>query len=416
MLLVERGAVIPCPAAVEVDETVRPERIAPGVVIHAGCRLAGETTSIGPFCEIGGEGPAVVENCQLGRKVRLRGGYFSESCFLDGAGMGSGAHVRSGTLLEEEASGAHAVGLKQTVFLPYVTAGSLINFCDCLLSGGTSRKNHSEIGSSYVHFNFTPHQDKATPSLIGDVPRGVMLDQAPVFLGGQGGLVGPVRIEYGTVIPAGIICRQDLLEGNQIAAIAPPAASAARRFSPGRYLGVNRIVHNNLLYIGNIQALMAWYKNVRKRTMQADRFGLACWEGALARLESILEERIRRLAELAGRMPASVRKAQEQSAEPLPEIPYAQQRVLGERWSEIERALRAGPGAEPAAPQKEAFLAAWARTDSGVPYPEAIARIDPESRQSGTRWLQAIVDFAASLWVRAQAGPLHETSQGSTIY
>jgi UDP-N-acetylglucosamine/UDP-N-acetylgalactosamine diphosphorylase len=90
--------------------------------------------------------------------------------------------------LEEEASGAHAVGLKQTIFLPFVTAGSLINFCDALIAGGTSRKDHSEIGSSYIHFNYTPHQDKATPSLIGDVPHGVMLDQPAIFLGGQGGL------------------------------------------------------------------------------------------------------------------------------------------------------------------------------------------------------------------------------------
>ena len=84
--------------------------------------------------------------------------------------MGSGAHVRAGTLLEEEFDGAHAVGLKQTLFLPFVTAGSLINFCDALMAGGTSRKNHSEIGSSYIHFNYTPHRDKATPSLVGDVP------------------------------------------------------------------------------------------------------------------------------------------------------------------------------------------------------------------------------------------------------
>ena len=110
--------------------------------------------------------------------------------------MGSGAHVRTGTLLEEQAGAAHTVGFKQTIFLPFVTAGSLINFCDCLMAGGTSRKNHSEIGSSYIHFNFTPRQDKATASLIGDVPRGVMLDQAPIFLGGQGGLVGPVLLDF----------------------------------------------------------------------------------------------------------------------------------------------------------------------------------------------------------------------------
>ena len=107
--------------------------------------------------------------------------------------MGPGAQVREGCLLEEEANGAHCVGLKQTILFPFVTLGSLINFCDCLMAGGTSRKDHSEVGSSYIHFNFTPDGDKTTASLFGDVPRGVMLDQPPIFLGGQGGAVGPVR-------------------------------------------------------------------------------------------------------------------------------------------------------------------------------------------------------------------------------
>ncbi len=116
--------------------------------------------------------------------------------------MASGAQVREGCILEEEANASHTVGLKQTILFPFVTLGSLINFCDCFMAGGTSRKNHSEVGSSYIHFNYTPNQDKATASLIGDVPKGVMINQAPIFLGGQGGLVGPSRIGYGTVIAA----------------------------------------------------------------------------------------------------------------------------------------------------------------------------------------------------------------------
>lgn len=53
------------------------------------------------------------------------------------------------------------------------------------MAGGTSRKDHSEVGSSYIHFNYTPDGDKTTPSLICDVPRGVMLNQPPIFLGRQ---------------------------------------------------------------------------------------------------------------------------------------------------------------------------------------------------------------------------------------
>jgi len=31
-----------------------------------------------------------------------------------------------------------------------------------------------------------------------------MLREEPIFLGGQGGIVGPLQIAYGTVIPAGV--------------------------------------------------------------------------------------------------------------------------------------------------------------------------------------------------------------------
>jgi bifunctional N-acetylglucosamine-1-phosphate-uridyltransferase/glucosamine-1-phosphate-acetyltransferase GlmU-like protein len=161
---------------VVVGEEVDCSRIADDVSIHPGCRIQGAETSIGPGCVIGAEAPATIDNCQLGRNVELKGGYFSGATFFDDANMGSGAHVRAGTILEEEANGAHTVGLKQTILMPFATLGSLINFCDILMAGGTSRANHSEVGSSYVHFNYTPHQDKATASLVGDVPHGVFLE------------------------------------------------------------------------------------------------------------------------------------------------------------------------------------------------------------------------------------------------
>ena len=265
--------------------------IARDALIYPGCRITG--SSIGPGCVIGAEGPVTMENCRLGRGVKLKGGYFSGAVFLDGANMGSGAHVREGTILEEEAGGAHTVGLKQTVLLPFVTLGSLINFCDILMAGGTSRKDHSEVGSSYIHFNFTPNQDKATASLVGDVPRGVLLNQKAIFLGGQGGLVGPARIAYGSVIAAGGICRKDILEEGQLHIPAAPEEKTVP-FVAGVYGNIDRIVKNNLLYIGNIRALKAWYQNVSVLFIR-DEYDRACFDGALANLDLILKERFQRL-------------------------------------------------------------------------------------------------------------------------
>lgn len=198
--LISKGVIFKHPASVSIASDVCLDNIAKGVVIYGGCRISGVHTSIGPGTVLGREAPVVLENCQLGANVKLCGGYFNSVTLLDGVEVGSGSHMRPGSLLEENSSCAHTVGLKQTILMPHVVLGSLINFCDCLMAGGTSRVNHSEVGSSYVHFNYTPHQDKATASLLGDVPRGVMLDQSPVFLGGQGGLVGPSSLEFGTII------------------------------------------------------------------------------------------------------------------------------------------------------------------------------------------------------------------------
>lgn len=395
--LLKRGVVLPCPASVQIDEGVDLERIAEGVIIHGGTRLLGKSTSIGPGCEIGSEAPATIENCQLGTKVELKGGYFSGATFLDGASMGSCAHVRPGTLLEEEANGAHSVGFKQTIFLSYVTAGSLINFCDALMAGGTSRKNHSEIGSSYIHFNFTPHQDKATPSLIGDVPRGVMLDREAIFLGGQGALVGPVRIAYGTIIPAGTICRQDVLEENLLYGAPSSTALASRPFRAGAYRAVSRIVTNNLIYIGNVHALKAWYVHARRQRMCGDPFGEAVYQGALAQLDCVLEERVKRLKDLASRMPRSLELASKGKGLDLPPALEAQQRALMERWPAMESALLQCPSTDAEKRARDSFLAVWENIRE-TSHTKAVAQLAAETRALGTTWLQTIVDSVSGLW------------------
>ncbi len=166
--LIAKGVRIACPDSIEIGEEVKVENISgDGVVIYAGSKIFGDATVILNHAQIGMEAPATVNNCQIGAGVELKGGFFERAVFLAKAKAGLGAHVREASILEEQASIAHTVGTKHTILFPFVTLGSLINFCDCLMAGGTSRSNHSEVGSSFIHFNFTPHQDKATASLIG---------------------------------------------------------------------------------------------------------------------------------------------------------------------------------------------------------------------------------------------------------
>jgi hypothetical protein len=375
---------------VVVGEEVDPARIAGNVTIHPGCRIQGLETSIGPGCEIGAEAPATIGNCQLGRKVKLAGGYFSGATFFDGANMGSGAHVRAGTILEEEANGAHTVGLKQTILMPFTTLGSLVNFCDILMAGGTSRKDHSEVGSSYIHFNYTPHQDKATASLVGDVPQGVFLNKKPIFLGGQGGLVGPARIEYGTIVAAGTTCRKDLLEPGKLH-IPETLPEKTIDYETGVYRGIDRIVKNNLIYIGNILALREWYRKVRSLFMCRDEFDKACLEGGRENLELALAERIKRLGDLASNMEYSFQWLVHHDAPS--EIIEMQKRFHAE-WPDMKTKF------EQYDPSQN-FQALESFMDGLPPhgnYIETIQALEPETRQAGQTWLQSIVDEAAKLW------------------
>jgi len=261
----ERGVVMPDPGQVYIGPEVEPDAVAKGVVLHPGVRLRGKRLWVGPGCELGAEGPMTVDDCVLEADVRLEGGYASGSLFLRGAVCGSGAHIRPGCMLEEQASCAHSVGLKQTILFPWVTLGSLINFCDVFMAGGTSRSHHSEVGSSFVHFNFTPRGDKATASLFGDVGRGVLLDQPPIFLGGQGGAVGPVRVEYGTVLAAGSVLRQDVETPGMLVMPSRPSHSICVPAPVDETRGLSRKVQRNLEYIGQLHALRAWYLVVRAR-------------------------------------------------------------------------------------------------------------------------------------------------------
>lgn len=393
--LVDRGAVIYNPETIHIGTEVHMDLISPNITIYPGCRISGDRTSIGPSCSLGKETPATVDNCQLADNVALNGGFFSGAVFLSGVNFGSGAHVRPATIMEEESSCAHSVGLKHTLLFPFVTLGSLINFCDCFMSGGTSRKDHSEVGSSYIHFNYTPHQDKATPSLIGDVPRGVMLDRPPIFLGGQGGLVGPCTVEYGSIIAAGTICRRDIQESDKLFYGNSLPKRYELPYQPGAYGDISRIVRNNLLYIGNMYALLAWYRNVRS-LFPHNKFSEACNKGAEKNIEGMLIERINRMTQLAENMPKSLQIAEDRLGLDLIDEPYSTQEKLIELWPEIKDMITSGT-LETDTRSMDVFLGRL-QTVKTSSYMETIRSIDNDTRTTGTLWLQSIVDSVSNLW------------------
>ena len=307
-----RGVRVLDPAQTFVDEDVDPARIDATATLYPGTRLHGRRTFLGPGVSVGPEGPATLVDCVLGQGASIASGFAKGAVLLQAAKLGANAHVREGTILEEEASTAHAVGLKQTILLSFVTLGSLINFCDLLMAGGTSREDHSEVGSGFIHFNFTPWGragDKATPSLVGDVTAGVFLRQPRIFLGGQSGLVGPRAVGYGSMTGAGQIVRRDVAAGQLSIQVSRAVDEPLGRPLDAR---VKSVVEKNVAYIAQLRALEAFYAEVRLgRARRAARAGLVVvYEEALANVGVCLAERVTRLKSFL----------REHGAPPLPDL------------------------------------------------------------------------------------------------
>jgi bifunctional UDP-N-acetylglucosamine pyrophosphorylase / glucosamine-1-phosphate N-acetyltransferase len=378
--LSSKGVIIIEPQTVFISDDVDPDNIERGVTIYPGCRISGRKTFIGKDTKLGQEAPVTIEGCATGCGVELKGGYFKNAVFLDRSLMGSGAHVREATIVEEEANAAHTVGLKQTILFPFVTLGSLINFCDCMMAGGTSRKNHSEVGSSYIHFNFTPNMDKATASLMGDVPRGVFLRERPIFLGGQGGLVGPSRIGFGSTIAAGIVYRNDLADGMLVAGTQSKAKESS--FIPGAYFEVKRKVMNNISYIANLIALRKWYTHVRSMFLSEPLL-----KASVEAIDSGLNERVSRLKAFAAKIPESVKGLRLLKNDHLSSV-IREQEEFHLKWPEIEDQLNKFRNLEGDANLMRDFLSGLPK--GGTDYIESIRSLDENTVKAGISWLSSI--------------------------
>ncbi len=387
--LIRKGVNIPNPLTIDVGDEVNIDQISSkGVKIYPGCRIYGEKTVISSGVQLGYEAPVTVENCQIGPKVELKGGYFKKSVFLEKVNMGLGGQVREACLLEEQANGAHCVGLKHTILFPFVTLGSLINFCDCLMAGGTSRQDHSEVGSSYIHFNFTPEGDKTTASLIGDVPRGVMLNKPPIFLGGQGGMVGPLRMSYGAVVAAGSVLREDVTTEKQLI-VSKSHSGKVVDLIPRAYPSLSRVVENNIIYVANLIALEQWYLQVRRIFFEHQEFGHLIFAAILENLQLAKEERIKRLKDMAAKMPVPSGKEKNRANT------IRAKQEFHEKGKWLEELLVSDAGKTAGEEKRDSFLSAFVkhREEHGGNYIEVIQSLPLHASTGGTEWLDAIVNL-----------------------
>ncbi len=385
--LIQKGVCVIQPETVLVSDDVNPDRISPeNVTIYPGCRISGEKTLILSGSTIGYEAPVTIHNALIGKNTTLNGGFFKECAFAGDNTFGSGAHVRQGTILEEQANAAHTVGLKQTILFPFVTLGSLINFCDCLMAGGTSRKNHSEVGSSFIHFNYTPNQDKATASMLGNVHQGVLLNKNPIFLGGQGGIAGPVRLAFGSTTAAGSIIRKDQLKEDMLI-LGGGFKDLSIPKKPNVYFNVQTIFNNNIYYISGLVSLMAWYRNARP-LFANDGLADLLVKGMEEILEDCINERLKRLSDFSQKLVHSKqiietrskdksRTAFSQHTDAIKSFPVAQQAIQ----NELENKSLGKEG------EKTLLALEKGIKQKGNQYVDVVQSLSSEHQSSAQRWL-----------------------------
>ena len=383
--LIERGVEAWGPERVYVAADVPLENIEPGAVLF-NAALSGPQLRVGQGSRIGVSGHARVVDCQIGRDVELGTGSYENATLLDGAKVRGFAELREGTLLEEQTEAAHSVAFKNTILTATVVTGSLINYCDIFMSGGTSRDDHSEVGSGVIHFNFDPRGDKWS-SLIGDV-QGVLLRSAPVFIGGHCGLVGPLHLDFGAVVAAGSIVRKDV--GADCVQFESAQTQRTYSFDREIYTGVKRKFLATAKLVGNLHALDAWYEHVR--IPFADDHDKALYGAAREQIRRHIAERAKRLGSIVGKLERSIEKSSASGGEAAARF-HGGHRLLLRRREPILEIVTSRPEGPP---PPEVFLRDYEKSRQVVSHVEAIRQAGDEAASRAANWLGELADMTTA--------------------
>lgn len=371
-----RGVEVWGPERVYVDASVDMGAIEPGAVLRQ-ATLSGSSLSIGAGSVVGTSGHAEVQDCQIGRDVELGSGTYRSATLLDGVKVRGFAEIRPGTLLEEQVDLAHCVALKNTTFTACCVAGSLINFCDVFLSGGTSRRDHTEVGSAAVHYNFDPWGAK-WGSLFGGI-RGVLLRQDPVFIGGTCGIVGPVEIGFGAVVAAGSTVRRSVSPNTLVSTSSRELR--IKGFDRRKRGSVAKAFVTTASLVATLRAFDSWYKNVR--LPYCDSRERSLYVAARSRVASQASERIDRL-----RRVVSVLREGNGHAAPQARGTSREHAHLVRTWGRFRRLLEARLDGLP--PPSDFIRGYSSARESGMSHIEAV-RAAPE-QDHAEEWLQGLVD------------------------
>jgi hypothetical protein len=213
----------------------------------------------------------------------------------------------------------------------------------------------------------------------------VMLNQRPIFLGGHGSIVGPCILAFGTVTAAGTICRKNELRPGRL------IASGIKRdinipYISSDFSNVKKIAGANILYMGNLLALNQWYDHVRTAFFSS-RFPETLYAGLKQKLAMAIDERLKQLK-------AYCMNFESKSGNSDPSLNAKLILELKKCWDELEHYLQEAKKIKSYAQFSDPFFQGLEKTiqTEGKNYIAVIKGLPKESSESGTRWLQSIVD------------------------
>ena len=200
-------------------------------------------------------------------------------------------------------------------------------------------------------------------------------------------MVGPLRMGYGNVVAAGSVLRKDMDMENKLI-MGRSHKGLVVDLIPRAYPSLPRLVENNILYITNLMALEQWYIHVRKTFLENQEFGNLIFEGVLEKLRMAKEERIKRLKDMASKMPVSPGEGKDSTKD------TGAKQEFHEKIKWVEELLVGDAGKIVDVEKRDLFLTAFGkhREEQGGDYIEVIQSLPRDVSRGGTQWLDSIVD------------------------
>ena len=217
-----------------------------------------------------------------------------------------------------------------------------------------------------------------------------MLDQPPIFLGGQGGIVGTMPSQFRQCycrrfhLPQGYYKDRQTDSGKQV-------RSGSLAFQPGVYSNLKRLVTNNTIYLANVLALRQWYHYIRPLFV-GPVFHNHCATGLQRQVDRIIFERTARIDQLIEKANVSLDYFTTQSKGTTLQIKVhqaliANQEALMAFFNKVCQKSFLGEAKQFDLFQRE--ICRQPACDAG--YIDTMQALSQETKECGTRWFGSVV-------------------------